>query len=102
VLDGAVTVAGDAFAAGRMLVFRAGDRLALRAGAAGARILLLGGAVMDGPRHLFWNFVASRRERLEQAKADWQAGRFAKVPGDEAEFIPLPGAPLPPTGAAPR
>ncbi len=90
VLDGEVEVAGDRFGPGRMLVFRAGDRLALRGGPAGARMLLLGGAVMDGPRHLFWNFVSSRPERIEQAKADWRAGRFAPVPGDEKEFIPLP------------
>ena len=90
VLDGEVEVAGDRFAPGRMLVFRAGDRLALRAGPRGARVLLLGGAAMDGPRHLFWNFVSSSRERIEQAKQDWRAGRFGKVPGDEAEFIPLP------------
>lgn len=73
-----------------MLVFRAGDALALTAGPAGARLLMLGGAVMDGPRYLYWNFVASSRDRLEQAKADWKAGAFPKVPGDEAEFIPLP------------
>ena len=90
VLDGEVEMAGDGFEPGRMLVFRAGDRLALRAGPRGARVLLLGGAVMDGPRHLFWNFVSSSRERIEQAEADWQAGRFGKVPGDEHEFIPLP------------
>jgi redox-sensitive bicupin YhaK (pirin superfamily) len=90
VLDGKVEVAGQSFAPGRMLVFRAGDSLALRAGAAGARVLLLGGAVMDGPRYLFWNFVSSSRDRIEQAKADWKAGRFATVPGDDKEFIPLP------------
>ncbi len=90
ILDGEVEVAGDRFAPGRMLVFRHGDRLALRAGPAGARILLLGGAPMEGPRYLFWNFVSSSRERIEQAKADWRAGRFGVVPGDEAEFIPLP------------
>jgi redox-sensitive bicupin YhaK (pirin superfamily) len=90
VLFGEVDVAGDRFEPGRMLVFRAGDRLALHSGRQGARILLLGGAVMDGPRHLFWNFVSSSRERIEQAKADWKAGLFGKVPGDEAEFIPLP------------
>ncbi|HEX5325911.1 MAG TPA: pirin family protein, partial [Acetobacteraceae bacterium] len=90
VLDGEVEVAGDQFAPGRMLVFRAGDRLALRAGPQGARVLLLGGAAMDGPRYLFWNFVSSSRERIEQAKTDWKAGRFGKVPGDEKEFIPLP------------
>jgi len=90
VLDGNVEVAGERFVQGRMLVFRARDRLALRAGPQGARLLLLGGAAMDGPRYLFWNFVASSRERIEQAKADWKAGRFGKVPGDETEFIPLP------------
>ncbi|MDJ0391107.1 pirin family protein [Roseomonas sp. E05] len=90
VLEGEVEVAGERFAPGRMLVFRAGDALALRAGPWGARLLLLGGAVMDGPRYLFWNFVASSRERIEQAKADWKAGRFALVPGDDKEFIPLP------------
>ncbi|BDG72557.1 pirin family protein [Roseomonas fluvialis] len=90
VVQGSVSVADTTFEAGRMLVFRAGDALALTAGPQGARLLMLGGAVMDGPRYLHWNFVASSRERLEQAKADWKAGRFAKVPGDEAEFIPLP------------
>lgn len=90
VVGGAVEVAGEVFEPGRMLVFRVGDGITLRAGPLGARALLLGGAVMDGPRHIFWNFVSSRRERIEQAKADWAAGRFAKVPGDETEFIPLP------------
>jgi redox-sensitive bicupin YhaK (pirin superfamily) len=90
VVAGAVEVAGTRFEAGRMLLFRAGDRLALQAGPGGARLLLLGGAAMDGPRFIFWNFVSSSRERIEQAKADWKAGRFGKVPGDEHEFIPLP------------
>jgi len=92
VVSGSVEVAGQVFDAGRMLVFRAGDRLAIReAGGQGARLLLLGGAVMDGPRHIFWNFVSSRRERIEQAKADWAAGVFPHVPTDDKEFIPLPG-----------
>ena len=90
VLEGEIEVSDDTFASGRMLVFRAGDRLALRAGQQGARVLLLGGAAMDGPRYLFWNFVSSSRERIEQAKADWKEGRFGKVAGDETEFIPLP------------
>jgi redox-sensitive bicupin YhaK (pirin superfamily) len=90
IVDGAVEVAGTVFPAGRMLLFRAKDNVSLRAGANGARLLLLGGAAMDGPRHLFWNFVSSSRERIEQAKADWKAGRFATVPGDDKEFIPLP------------
>src|SRR3712207_985128 len=90
VVQGAVELGGTVFEAGRMLLFRAGDRLSLRAGPQGARLLLLGGAAMDGPRYVFWNFVSSSRERIEQAKADWREGRFARVPGDEQEFIPLP------------
>jgi redox-sensitive bicupin YhaK (pirin superfamily) len=90
VVDGEVGVAGDRFEPGRMLIFRAGDRLALRAGPRGARLLLLGGAAMDGPRYLFWNFVSSSRERIEQATADWKAGHFGRVPGDMTEYIPLP------------
>jgi redox-sensitive bicupin YhaK (pirin superfamily) len=54
-----------------------------------SRLVLLGGAPMDGPRRIWWNFVSSSAERIEQAKADWKAGRFARVPGDD-EFIPLP------------
>ena len=88
VVGGAVEVAGDRFAAGQLLVFRPGDEITLVAGEA-ARLLLLGGEPMDGPRHIWWNFVSSRQDRIEQAKADWQAGRFTPVPGDN-EFIPLP------------
>ena len=50
----------------------------------------LGGAALEGPRYLWWNFVSSRKERIEEAKEEWKAGRFALVPGDEKEFIPLP------------
>jgi redox-sensitive bicupin YhaK (pirin superfamily) len=102
ILDGEVEVAGDRFEPGRMLVFRAGDRLALRAGPGGARLLLLGGAVMDGERYVFWNFVSSSRERIEQAKADWKAQRFGKVPSDETEFIPLPEGRIPTRPGAER
>jgi redox-sensitive bicupin YhaK (pirin superfamily) len=90
VVEGEVTQGGETHAAGRMLVFHPKSGLALTAGPRGARLLLLGGAAMDGPRFVFWNFVSSSRERIEQAKADWAAGRFAKVPGDAEEFIPLP------------
>jgi redox-sensitive bicupin YhaK (pirin superfamily) len=55
-----------------------------------AHLVLLGGAAMDGPRHIWWNFVSSRKERIEQAKADWKLARFDTVPGDDKEFIPLP------------
>ncbi len=95
ILSGSVTTGGQSFEAGRMLVFRPGDRVSVRAGDQGARIMLLGGATMDGPRFIWWNFVASSRERIEAAKEAWRAGdwlhgRFRLPPGDDTEFIPAP------------
>ena len=88
VVSGEIDILGDRFAAGQLLVFRPGDRITVTA-AAPARLAILGGAAMDGPRHIWWNFVSSRRDRIEAAKADWKSGRFDAVPGD-AEFTPLP------------
>ncbi|HEY0180499.1 MAG TPA: pirin family protein [Dokdonella sp.] len=88
VVAGDVRVDGVAVAAGTMLVLAAGGEVEV-AGARGARVLLCGGAALDGERFLWWNFVSSSRERIEQAKADWLAQRFGSVPG-ETEFIPLP------------
>jgi len=88
VVSGEVEIGADRFEAGRLLVFRPG-RPVLIAARSRARLLLLGGAAMDGPRHLWWNFVSSSKERIEQAKGDWLAGRFERVIG-ETEFIPLP------------
>jgi redox-sensitive bicupin YhaK (pirin superfamily) len=88
-ISGEVEIAGDRFSAGRLLVFRPGDAITVTA-ATDARLVLLGGAAMDGPRHIWWNFVSSRRERIEQAKNDWKSARFDTVPGDDKEFIPLP------------
>ncbi len=93
VAEGAVEIGGDRHGSGSLLLFRKGDEIVIEAGAP-ARVLLLGGAPADGPRHIFWNFVSSSRERIEAAKADWRAGRFAPVPG-ETEFIPLPDDPPP-------
>jgi len=73
-----------------MAVFRANRTVTLTADDGGAHVMLIGGAKMDGPRHVFWNFVSSSKERIERAKDDWRAGRFPKVPGDEVDFIPLP------------
>lgn len=86
--EGEIEISGRRHEPGRLLVLRPGDALAIRA-ITPARLLLLGGEPMDGPRFIWWNFVSSRQERIEQAKADWQDGRFAAVPGDD-EFIPLP------------
>ena len=88
-LEGEVEIAGETFAAARLLVFRPGDPISLRARAP-TRLLVLGGEPMDGPRHIWWNFVSSSEDRIEQAKADWKSRRFGLVPGDEREFIPLP------------
>jgi redox-sensitive bicupin YhaK (pirin superfamily) len=88
VADGAIEIGGESFEAGRLLVFSSGDEIAVKARSP-ARILLLGGEPMDSPRHLWWNFVSSSKDRIEQAKADWTAGRFPPVPGDP-EMIPLP------------
>ena len=95
VLEGEVSCAGQVFQAGRMLVFRPGDRISVKAGEAGARLMLLGGATMGGPRFIWWNFVASSRDRIEAAKeawraGDWQHGRFRLPRGDDGEFIPAP------------
>jgi redox-sensitive bicupin YhaK (pirin superfamily) len=100
VVEGAVEVAGQTHAAGQMMVFCPGDRLALKAGAQGARLMILGGATLEGPRYIWWNFVASSKERIEHAKeawrrGDWEHGRFRLPPGDDAEFTPLPDRPGP-------
>jgi hypothetical protein len=55
--------------------------------------MLCGGEAFTTPRHVWWNFVSSRKDRIEQAKQDWKARRFALVPGDEKEFIPIPEIP---------
>jgi redox-sensitive bicupin YhaK (pirin superfamily) len=89
VVDGEIDLAGDRFGPAHLLIFRPGDKLTVKA-LTDARFAIVGGAPMDGPRHIWWNFVSSRKERIEQAKAEWQAGHFGKVPGDEIEFIPLP------------
>ena len=80
---------GGVHAAGRLLLMRAQASLTMEAGPSGATVMLLGGAALDGPRRTVWNFVSHRAERIEQAKRDWIARRFAGVPG-ETEFIPLP------------
>jgi redox-sensitive bicupin YhaK (pirin superfamily) len=88
VVSGEIEIAGERFGEGKLLVFKPGDRITVRASRP-ARFVMLGGAPMDGPRYIWWNFVSSRKERIEEAKADWKAGRFEGVPGDH-EFIPLP------------
>jgi redox-sensitive bicupin YhaK (pirin superfamily) len=85
---GPVSIAGRTVEPGNMLVLRAGMPVTIEA-LEDARLMLLGGERLDGPRQMWWNFVSSSQERIEQAKADWKAGRFGQVPS-ETEFIPLP------------
>jgi len=89
VAEGSLDVGTTTLAAGEMAVLAADAVVAVRASAP-ARAMLLGGEPLDGERHIWWNFVASSRERIDRAKTDWAEGRFPKVPGDEDEFIPLP------------
>jgi monovalent cation:proton antiporter-2 (CPA2) family protein len=98
-IAGTIEVAGRAFEPGQLLVLRPGDAITVRARDE-ARFMLFGGAPMGGPRFIWWNFVSSRPERIEQAKEEWRKGRFNTVPGDEEEFILCPRAPA--RSCAPR
>lgn len=89
VLEGRVTISGDGFPPDRLLVFRPGDEIVVSS-EAGAHLMLFGGASIGSPRYIWWNFVSSSKERIEQAKEEWRTGRFDIVPGDAEEFIPLP------------
>ena len=91
VLSGTVFIAGERFGENQLLVFRPGDPITLEAGEEGCHLMLFGGDAMEGRRYIWWNFVSSSQERIEQAKQEWKTGRFDIVPGDEEEFIPLPG-----------
>jgi redox-sensitive bicupin YhaK (pirin superfamily) len=97
VAAGTVDVGGQPFATGQMIVFKPGEPVLFTATTA-ATIMLLGGEPI-GERFLEWNFVSSSLERIEQAKADWRAGRMKLPDLDNQEFIPLPGGPPPPAPA---
>lgn len=95
IVQGSVTVAGQLFEAGRMMVFRPGDHITIAAGEQGARLMALGGATLNGPRYIWWNFVASTRDRIEHAKEEWRAanwgqGQFDLPVGDDKVYVPLP------------
>jgi hypothetical protein len=91
VVEGEVGVGGCRFAAPEMLVCAPRTEVVISAERP-ARLMLIGGAPLEGPRHIWWNFVSSSRDRIEEAKRAWAEERFPKVPGDENERIPLPNA----------
>ncbi|MFV0382682.1 pirin family protein, partial [Paracoccus sp. (in: a-proteobacteria)] len=95
ITEGSVRIAGQEFQSGQMMVFRPGDAISAQAGEQGARLMALGGETLNGPRFIWWNFVASSRERIETAKREWRDARWGQglfdlPPGDRDEFIPLP------------
>jgi redox-sensitive bicupin YhaK (pirin superfamily) len=91
VLAGSVIIAGDRFPSDRLLVFRPGDEIVVSS-ENGAHFMLFGGGSLGSPRHIWWNFVSSSKERIEQAKEEWRTAKFDIVPGDEEEYIPLPAS----------
>ena len=91
-ISGNATVEDNPLLAAHLVVLKPGLAATLRSGE-GARVMLAGGAAMDGQRHVWWNFVSSSRDRIAQARSDWAEGRFPTVPGDDKEFIPLPEVP---------
>ncbi|HKE15048.1 MAG TPA: pirin family protein [Kofleriaceae bacterium] len=91
VLEGALACGGERVEARRLALFAPGAAPEVRA-EGNARVMLLGGEPLDGPRHIWWNFVSSRAERIEHARRDWQEGRFPLIPGDAEERIPLPSS----------
>ncbi len=95
VTEGSIEIAGDTFEAGRMMVFRPGDKLSAKAGPLGARLMLLGGATLNEDRYIWWNFVSSSKDKIETAARDWRSADWANGPfhlpqGDDHEFIEIP------------
>jgi len=95
IVEGCVKIANETFQADQMLVFRSGESITVTAGTGGARVMLLGGDTVDGPRHIWWNFVSSSREKIEYAKeqwkqGDWSSGLFSLPEHDQDEYTPLP------------
>src|SRR6476619_2173271 len=81
IVQGEIEIAGESFEAPRLLIFRPGDRITVRASSR-SRLMFLGGSALEGPRYIWWNFVSSRRERIDQAKEEWKSEEFAPVPRD--------------------
>jgi redox-sensitive bicupin YhaK (pirin superfamily) len=93
--SGKLEVDNSVFEAPNMLVIRPGNRISVRS-VTDVHMLLLGGAAIDGPRYIWWNFVSSSLDTIKKAASDWQNGLFAYIPQDNKEHIPLPDLPFPP------
>jgi len=93
VVGGAAELDGATLDPFTLYVLRPGHAATLSS-ASGGKVMLMGGGAFTTPRHVFWNFVSSSRDRINQAKEDWKAQRFPLIPGDDQEFIPLPEVPI--------
>jgi redox-sensitive bicupin YhaK (pirin superfamily) len=91
-VEGEADLDGQALEMFALTILAPGQPMILKASRP-SRLMLLGGEAFSTPRHVFWNFVSSSRDRIQQAKEDWKAGNFPIVPGDEEEYIPIPDAP---------
>jgi len=89
IVTGTIEIGNDTHEGGTLLILRTGEPVTIRA-TRDTRAMIFGGEPMEGPRYIWWNFVSSRRERIEQAREEWRSGRFDTVPGDETDFIPVP------------
>lgn len=95
ITEGSIQISGQSYAAGQMMIFRPGNKITVQAGERGARLMALGGATLNGPRYIWWNFVASSEEKIEEAKREWREARWGQglfdlPPTDRDEHIPLP------------
>ena len=88
-VDGRIEIAGRVFEGGKLIAFKPHTEVIVTA-LETCHFMLLGGEPMDGPRHIWWNFVSSSKEKIDAAKEEWRTGKFKIVPGDDKEFIPLP------------
>jgi len=91
-VGGAASIDGMALGLYELTILVPGQSMTLTS-ELGGRVMLMGGEAFATPRHVWWNFVSSSRERIDQAKADWKSGNFPKVHGDEEEWIPIPEQP---------
>lgn len=89
ILSGDIKIDNVNYGNTRMLILKPSQEVKVTA-TTDAHFIILGGSPLEQPRHLWWNFVASSKERIEQAKLDWKEGKFGKIPGDDKEFITLP------------
>jgi redox-sensitive bicupin YhaK (pirin superfamily) len=89
ILSGELSVDRTNYSKSRMLILKDGVEIKVKANV-DTHLIILGGQPLNEPRFLWWNFVASHKERIEQAKQDWISGKFGKIPGDDKEYIPLP------------